>query len=79
MTAAQMRELLAARAAGRPEPETPKLRPAGGTLCVHAEDSGRAAFPHRPCLGHRVECRKTEIVTCAANCRSDKCKFYEED
>ena len=76
-TAEAIRRVAAALAAGLPPPEEVTPRPAG-TRCIHAHDTGGPAFAGLPCRGNRIECRKTGVVTYAANCRPDKCISYEE-
>ena len=78
VTSGEMAAILAAMRAN--VPPTPEIRPAppGGTLCAHATDTGELAFPGLPCRGHRIECRRTGVVTFAANCRPDNCNFYTE-
>lgn len=64
-------------AAARPvaaEPSPPVPRG-----CRYARDTGVRAFVNLPCRGNRIECQKTGISSFAAACRSDKCKFYEEN
>ena len=78
VTGAEMAAILAARAANVPPPPEVKPAPPGATICAHAEDTGELAFPAFPCRGHRIECRKTGVVTFAANCRPDKCKSFTE-
>lgn len=79
VTAAEARRLVAALAANLPPPEDVKPVKPTGTLCAFANDTGEPAFIGLPCRGHRIECRKTGVVTYAANCRDGKCKHYEED
>ena len=62
-----------------PLPIMANVLPPGGTLCVHATDTGEPAFPAFPCRGHRIECEMTGITTYAAACRPGSCKHYEED
>lgn len=78
VTSGEMAAILAALAANVPPP--PEIKPAapGTTLCGYAEDTGELAFPHLPCRGHRIECRRTGVVTFAANCRPDKCNSFSE-
>jgi hypothetical protein len=78
VTAAELARVISARAANLPPPAVVKELPPGGTLCRYAEDTGEFAFPNLPCRGHRIECRKTGVVTFAANCRPDKCNYFED-
>lgn len=78
VTSGEMAAILAALAANVPPPPEVKPEPPGGTLCKYAEDSGELAFPNFPCRGHRIACRKTGVVTFAANCRPDKCNCFSE-
>lgn len=78
VTAAEMQRIVAAMRENLPPPEEIKPRPATATVCRHAEDTGVLAFVNLPCRGNRVECRKTGILSYAAACRPDKCKFHEE-
>ena len=78
VTAAEMRQIVAALAANLPPPEEIKPRPSG-ILCAHARDTGEPAFVGLPCRGNRIECKKTGVLSYAARCRSDaECKFYTE-
>ena len=82
VTRREMEELRAELAAALPDDPPPAPRatiPPGGTLCAFATDTGEPAFVGLPCRGHRIECRKTGVVTYAANCRDGICKFYREE
>ena len=79
VTASEMRKIVAALAADLPPPEEIKPKNPTETLCIHARDTGERAFPNLPCRGDRIECRKTGVVTYAANCRDGICNFYEEE
>ena len=76
-SAEQLRAAAARLAANLPPPEDVKPRPSG-VLCAHARDTGELAFIGLPCRGNRIECRKTGVLSYAAACRADKCRFYEE-
>lgn len=76
VTAAEMRRIVAALAAGLPPPEDIKPRPPAAELCLHAYDTGVPAFVNLPCRGNRIECRKTGVSTCAAACRAGTCRHY---
>lgn len=79
VTSAEMARVVAALRDDLPPPEEVKPRPAGGSLCRYARDTGIPAFVNLPCRGSRIECEKTGMTSFAAACRSDKCKFYKED
>lgn len=78
VTAAELARVISALAANLPPPAEIKPRPAGGALCAYAIDTGELAFPNLPCRGHRIACRRTGVVTFAANCRRDKCNCFED-
>ena len=78
VTAAEMARIVAALAANLPPPEEIKAD-RRTTLCRHARDTGVPAFVNLPCRGSRIECKKNGVWSFAAACRSDKCKFYEEE
>lgn len=79
VTSAEMARIVAALTANLPPPEEIKPKTRVFTLCRHAKDTGEIAFPAAPCRGSRIECKKTGVWSFAAACRSDKCKFYEEE
>lgn len=79
-TAEEIRAAKARMAAALPPPEQAAAdAPPREGHCVHAHDTGEPAFVGLPCRGNRIECQKTGVVTYAARCRADKCRFYEEE
>lgn len=78
VTAAEMKRVIAALAANLPPPEEIRPRERTFTLCRHAVDTGEIAFPAAPCRGNKIECQKTKVTSFAANCRADKCGYYQE-
>jgi len=76
VTPAEMRRIAAALAANLPPPADIAPRRIVPALCIHAHDTGEPAFAGLPCRGNRIECRKTGLVTYAANCRGGTCKYH---
>ena len=76
VTPDEMRRIAAAMAANLPPPADIEPRRIVPALCIHAHDTGELAFAGLPCRGNRIECRKTGVVTCAANCRGGNCKYH---